>query len=470
MKTPKTLTSHPEGGIRELWRISLPLMISTFASLLMIFTDRIFLARYSLEALNASVNAGTLAWAIIGGCGMVTAMSEVFVAQYNGAGKLDRIGKPVWQMIWFAILSLVLFVPLGIWGGPAIFGDNAYAQSEITYFRWMMFFGPSYALLMAFAGFFIGRGKTKVMILLAISANVLNIILDWVLIFGVKGWIPELGIQGAAIATCTGYALEASMLAYLFLHKKNREQFGTNLWKPDWAEMKRVCRVGIPQGIFSGLEVLGWSIFYWMMTSMSETHITISSICQSFTILFSFFYDGLSRGAASVAGNLIGAGKKELVGKMLKSGTILLSVFSLIIALFLVVDAQDTVRILFFEDFDGVSRTLLDPSMQSALKTCMICAFTYLFFEGIRWLLSGILVAAGDTVFLLIAGSLSVWCFLLLPIYLLVVKMHLPVEFAWMLTVVYSALVVSIYWIRFKRGVWKSNDLLPEEPLELETD
>src|SRR5579863_4233867 len=304
MKPTTALTSHPEGSIRELWRISFPLMISTFASLLMIFTDRIFLARYSLEALNASVNAGTFAWAIVGGFGMVTAMSEVFVAQYNGAGKYNRIGKPVWQMIWFALLSLFFFVPLGVWGGPAIFSRDVYAAAEITYFRWMMFFGPSYALLMAFAGFFIGRGKTGIMILLAIAANVLNIILDWVLIFGVEGWIPELGIQGAAIATCTGYALEASMLAYLFLRKKNREQFGTGEWKPDWAEMKRVCWVGIPQGVFSCLEVLGWSIFYWMMTSMSEKHITISSICQSFTILLSFFYDGLSRGAAAVAGNL----------------------------------------------------------------------------------------------------------------------------------------------------------------------
>jgi MATE family multidrug resistance protein len=331
----------------------------------------------------------------------------------------------------------------------------------------MMFFGPSYALLTSFAGFFIGRGKTGIMILLAIAANVLNVLLDWMLIFGIKGWIPELGIQGAAIATCTGYALEASMLAYLFLRKKNREQFGTGNWKPDWIQMKRVCRAGIPQGIFSCLEVLGWSIFYWMMTSMSEKHITISSICQSFTILLSFFYDGLSRGAAAVAGNLIGAAKEHLIGKMFKAGICLLGIFSLIIALFLVVDSQDTVRILFFDNNSSIT---LDAGMQSAVKTCMVCAFVYLFFEGIRWLLSGILVASGDTWFLLVAGSFSVWLFLLLPLYFIVVRMNLPVEFAWVLTVLYSALVVSIYWIRFKQRNWKESNLIHEEPLELETD
>jgi len=452
------LTRHPEASIRELWSLSSPLMVSTFASLLMIFTDRIFLARYSLSALNASVNAGTLAWAIMITLGMITAMSEVFVAQYNGAKRFDRLGVPVWQMIWFALFSFLIYIPIGIWGSPLIFAGDRYAELETVYFRWLMFFGPSYALMTAFAGFFIGRGKTAVMIWLAIIANVVNIVLDWALIFGVPGLIPELGIQGAAIATCVGYFFESAMLAYFFLSKSNREHFGTNQWRIDWPEMKKCFRVGLPQGIFCGLEVFGWSVFFWMMTSLGEMHITISSLCQSFTILLSFFCDGLSRGAASVAGNLIGAQKQFLLGKVLRSGVYLLLLFSLVTSIFLVIDPQDTVRLLFFEHFDTSSS--MDPAFLSTLKTCTICAFIYMFFEGFRWLLSGILVAAGDTLFLLIAGSLSVWIFLLLPIYLLVVRLNLSVEYAWMLAVLYSALLLSIYWVRFKHGNWQKINLI----------
>ncbi|MDE3046271.1 MAG: MATE family efflux transporter [Verrucomicrobiota bacterium] len=448
-----------------MWTISLPLMVSTLASLLMIFTDRIFLARYSLSALNASVNAGTLAWAIMITLGMITAMSEVFVAQYNGAKRYDRLGVPVWQMIWFALFSFLIYIPIGIWGAPLIFEGSRYAEFETVYFRWLMFFGPSYALMTAFAGFFIGRGKTAVMIWLAVIANLLNIVLDWVLIFGVPGFIPELGIQGAAIATCTGYFFESAVLAYLFLSKENREKFGTNQWKIDWAEMKKCFRVGLPQGIFCGLEIFGWSVFFWMMTSLGEMHITVSSICQSFTILLSFFCDGLSRGAAAVAGNLIGGQKSYLLNKVLRSGVVLLILFSLFTSVFLVIDPQDTVRLLFFEHLPSTPAPsfTLDPSLQSAVKTCTICAFVYMFFEGFRWLLSGLLVAAGDTLFLLIAGALSVWLFLLLPIYLFVVRLHLPVEYAWILTVIYSGLLLVVYWIRFKQGRWQKIDLLEED-------
>lgn len=450
-----SLTRYPEGSIRELWSVSLPLMISTLASLFMIFTDRIFLAHYSIGALNASVNAGTLAWALMSGVGMITAMSEVFVAQYNGARHYKRLGIPVWQMIWFALFSVLFFLPMAIWGSPAIFSGDLYADLEIPYFRWLMIFGPSYALLMAFSGFFIGRGKTKVMIWLAIVANLINVVFDWALIFGIPGLVPEMGIQGAAIATCLGYLFESVALGYLFLRKENRLNFGASYWRFNWKEMKKCCKVGFPQGIFCALEVFGWAVFYWMMTDLGEKHITVSSICQSFTILLSFFCDGLSRGSAAVAGNFIGSKQYHLVHKVLKSGFALLILFSMATALILVVDPVDIVRFLFIQN--------PDPAIQGSLQICMVCAFIYIFFDGLRWVFSGLLVAAGDTLFLLIAGSLSVWVFLLAPVYFIVVLQKLPVEYAWGLTVIYAALFFVVYWIRFKQGAWQKIDLVTPE-------
>lgn len=464
MNQSSALTRYPEGSIRELWTLSLPLMISTLASLCMIFTDRIFLAHYSVGALNASVNAGTLAWALTAGIGMITAMAEVFVAQYNGARRYSRLGIPVWQMIWFSLFSFLFFIPMSIWGAPAIFASDPYAEMEIVYFRWLMFFGPSYALVTAFAGFFIGRGKTKMMIWLAVIANLSNIVLDWALIFGVPGWIPELGIQGAAIATCFGYFFESAFLAYLFLKKENRENFGTGNWRLNWEEMVKCCKVGFPQGIFYTLEVLGWTVFFWMMSSLGEKHITISSICQSFAILLSFFCDGLSRGASAVAGNLIGAKRHNYVNKVLRSGFILLILFSLATSLILLVDPIDTVRLLFFSDFDGSGSASFDASWQSSLKICMVFVFIFILFDGLRWLFSGLLTAAGDTFFLLIVGSLSVWIFLLAPVYMIVVKNSLPIETAWGLTMVYGALFYLVYWIRFRQGGWKKINLVITQP------
>jgi len=306
MDSSKSLTKFKQGSVKELWTIALPLMISALASLLMIVVDRCFLARLSLDALNASVNAGTLAWAFLGGFGVLTIMSEIFVAQYNGADLHDQIGVPVWQMIWFSIFSILIFIPFALFIGPLIFNGSLYASLQIQYFGYLMLLGPFYPLMTALSGFFIGRGQTRLLIYVAIIANFLNLVLDGVLIFGIKNFIPAYGIKGAAIATGIGTIFQALVLAIIFFKKKNREKYGTTKWRFNFSIFKKCFKVGLPPAIFFALEIIGWTLFFLMMTSLSEVHITISSICQSIVILLSFFFDGLNRAVAALAGNFIG--------------------------------------------------------------------------------------------------------------------------------------------------------------------
>lgn len=464
--TSRSLTKYPEGSIRELWSISLPLMISSLASLLMIFVDRCFLARYSLDSLNAAVNSGTLAWAFLGGMGMLTVMSEVFVAQYNGAQLHNKIGFCVWQMLWVSIFSAFIFIPLGLWGGKLFFHGSVYSSLQNDYFRYLMIFGPLYPLMTAFSGFYIGRGKTRLLIYLGILANFINLILDWVLIFGVDDFIPEMGIKGAAIATCVGTSVQVLILAFLFFSSKNRSYYGTDNWKFNYPMFKKCLKIGLPPAIFYALEIIGWTLFFIMMTNLGEIHITISSICQTIVILLSFFFDGLNRGVAALAGNFIGSKKIVLINTLLKSSLKLLLMFTVLVSIFLIFDPGLIVDFLIpgsIEKHIFQWQTASGFSFYFILKTCLICVFVYLFFEGIRWIFAGLLTAAGDTLFLLAAGSFSVWIFLLLPVYFIVVKFSLAVQFAWLLAAMYAILLSFIYWFRFQKGKWKEIKLIPEE-------
>ena len=114
----KSLTKYPSGSLRELWAISFPLMLSMMSGSLMIFLDRLLLARFSIDALNACVNATVIAAAWQFAFLTTAAIAEVFVGQYNGAGQHQKIGEPVWQMIWFSLLTGLLFIPLGLFSGP----------------------------------------------------------------------------------------------------------------------------------------------------------------------------------------------------------------------------------------------------------------------------------------------------------------------------------------------------------------
>lgn len=442
---------------RTLLRISLPLMISYLSMFTMMFVDRAFLAQLSPEALNASVQAGTLAWAINLGWITLAAMAEVFVAQYNGAKAFGKLGIPVWQMLWMALISYLFFAPLSIWGGDLIYGASSLSSE---YFRWIIFAGPSYVILSAISAFFIGQGKTMLITVLAIFGNAVNIILDPILIFGIQGKFPALGVKGAAIATGIGVIFQAIILFTVFINRKHREKNGTALWRFSPKDFVACLKVGISPAIFVTLEIGGWAVFYHMMSLISEQHIYIAGICQSIFLLFVFFGYGLEKGAAAIAGNLIGASRIPEVYRLLRIGLKLIFAFGLVTGVLMIVFPEWLVT--WFINSSTTESSLEIGQAESLIKIGLILIFVYMIMEKIRWLVSGILTAAGDTFFLMIAGSASVWLAMVLPTYLLVVRPRSSITYAFSIWVIYSTISMGLFFYRFLQGKWKSMQIIEE--------
>jgi multidrug resistance protein, MATE family len=446
-----TLTRYPLGSFRELISISLPLMISSLSVMAMVFVDRIFLAHYSVEALNAAVTATTFGWSFIAAWMVMTSIAEVFVAQYNGAGAREKLGEPVWQMIWLSLASTLFFLPMAFWVGSYLYEHLSQNRVAMDYFVWMMLFGASYPLYGALCGFFVGQGKTTLITVMAIAANFINIFLDWILIFGVEGWIPAMGTKGAAIATNCSSIFQDIILFAIFLSAANRTNFGTGDFRLKLHAMWQCIRIGFPSAIFAGTELLGWAMFYWMMTKVGEKYITVTGICQSLIILFYFFVEGLNKGAMTIAGNMIGGNRVELVPRVLVAGLKLLTIFTVLLFTLVYVFSDE----LLLQFLPGSSIDLFNAYYDSLLFGLMSIA-GYIFFEGLRMLFAGLLTAAGDTRFLCYAGIFSIWVFLVVPNYLLVVLMGLPVEASSLLCIFYGLASSSIYMWRFYEGKWKS--------------
>lgn len=451
------LTKHPEGSLRELWALSFPLMISAFSVMAMIFVDRLLLARYSTEAFNSAVNATTFGWAFIFFAMSLGNITEVFVAQYNGAGQFKKLGQPVWQMLWLSLFSILFFFPLSWWGGELFYGLSTEHEMKRNYFGWMMLFGPSYAMYASLCGFFIGQGKTKLITCLAIFANLLNALLDLILIFGVEGWIAPMGITGAAIATSIGSLFQTVILGYFFLKKKNREMFGTSDYTFDASIFRKCLRIGLPNAFFAFFELLGWASFYAMMTTASERHITIIGICQSVIILFFFFGDGVGKAATAIAGNLIGAGRPGMISKIIVSGVKLHVIFFTLIILGLSVSTDFVIK----QFLPHASPETLNQ-MHGSLIFSLYGILVHLFLEWIRTLFAGILTAAGDTLFLLVSGGILMWTTLVLPIYFFVVRSHGSVESGVVICCLFSIGIVATTFWRYTSGRWKSISIRDE--------
>lgn len=454
---------------KQLWKLSFPLMISFLSLFSMVFIDRIFLSFYSTSALNAATSAGTLGWSLILGFSTLAGLAEVFVAQYNGAGENKRLGEPVWQMIWFSLFSILFFLPLGIYGGQFLYGQPHPTNYEFDYFRYTLFLSPGAILLAALTAFFVGQGKTSIIKWLGLIGNIVNVILDPLFIFGYKA-IPSMGVKGACLASGIGIIVQAMILLVMFLKKENTENYGTLDWRFKPSAFYSCIKVGLPPAIFVFIELLGWSIFYWMMTQIGKEHILIASICQSILLLFIFFGLGLEKGAAVIAGNLIGAGQIDAIPKLLRSGLKMLSLFACLIIFFFIIYPDFLIEIFFRHpqalDIDLSSQNLTSEGilhLKKQVRSGLSLIAIYMIIEDIRWLINGILTAAGDTLFLMICGAGCVWLFLLIPTYFFVVKTQGSIQTAFSIWILYSIIAALFFYLRFRQGKWKEKCLLIEK-------
>ncbi len=126
-----------------------------------------------------------------------------FVAQYYGAGIYKKIGPSIWQGMYIAIIGGIVHLAL-IPLAPSIFAFFKHAplvqKNEIIYFQVLCLGAVPAIASSAMGGFFSGLGKTWTILWVNLFETIVNVVLDYAMIFGKWGF-PEMGMKGAAIAT-----------------------------------------------------------------------------------------------------------------------------------------------------------------------------------------------------------------------------------------------------------------------------
>jgi MATE family multidrug resistance protein len=445
------LTPHKPGSVRELWRISLPLMLTALSGSLMLFCDRLILARYSIEAMNAASTAGMAVAVFQFGAVSIAAIAEVFVGQYNGAKKQNLLGEPVWQMIWFSCLTLLAFLPLGLFASQW-FLPPKYSDLGTPYFMWLMIFGPLLPMISAVAAFYIGQGLVKLVTIAALFGNLINLVLGIMLVFGVpKLGIPAMSTEGAAIATVIAQSIQFAILFVVFLNHHHRKNHGTGHYKFNRSMFFQCIRIGLPSSIGHMIEIGAWAAMAYMLSWVSERHVTLLAIGQSIYILFAFASDGLQKGVIAVTSNFIGAKQLSMVRKVLRSAVILSAYIIAVLAIPLLISPEWVVN-------SFIPSTLPGPELielRALAELTLFWIWIYFVFDIVVWVLAGILTAAGDTAFIMLINAVNAWFFALIPVYFFVVKMNGPAILTWKLSVLYISINMLCFFWRYRSNKWK---------------
>ena len=453
-----------KNGYRHVLAISLPLVASMGSLTLMQFTDRMFLANYSADAIAAALPAGIASFTAVAFFMGVANYVNAFVAQYMGACAFRRIGASVWQGIYFSLMAACLLALL-YFVSESLFDLIGHSPNirrlEITYFNILTLGAGLVVLASAMACFYTGRGLTKtVMAVHAIGAAV-NIPLDYCLINGV-GFFPELGIVGAALATVTASATIVGILIVLIFSPTNRSKYDT--WKGrafDSELFGRLMHYGLPSGIQFFLEIFGITFFIQMVGRLGDLELAASNIVLSIETLSFLPMVGFHVGTATLVGQAIGSGKPEGGTYATISALHITMAYMILIAIVFVVTPKPLLGL--FKPHHLSIAQYADIINVGVILMRFVAVFC--FFDALNLIFSGAIKGAGDTRFIMwTIGALSLGV-MITPMYVAVEVLQAGLYTTWALATFYICSLGIAFMIRYRQGKWKSMRVIEFQPI-----
>ena len=435
-------------SIKQILYFTFPLILASLSLNLMFTIDRVILAYYSIDSMNAATLGGnfvaTISFLIIS----IAQIATVFVSQYNGIGEYKKTGHPVWQMVYFCLFSFCIFIPLALATDWLNFFPECYLEEGVKYQRMLMAFAGIQAISVALASFFIGREQSGVVICAFTTGVFANIILDYIFIFGVKGYLQPMGAEGAAIATALVETLIMAIFLAVFLSKKNRETFNTGDYKFRKALFIECIKIGLPFSLGKALNLFGWFTLLTIFSYTSKDLATIESIAMSIWFTFIFFANGASQSICALSGNLIGRNNldaiKELLKLFLKFNFFICAVFAIPL-----VFCQD----ILFLFIDGANGAL--SHLRSEFNFVFIALWIITLTDGILYLAAGVLTSGGDAKFPIFCESVSLWLFVILPTYILYLTGNLhSIKIPYILITISTTLSTLLVYMRYKKFHW----------------
>jgi MATE family multidrug resistance protein len=313
------LTARPENAlapeIRRLVALGGPTALTQLGTMMLGVVDTLMLGHFGVRELGASsLGAVWIFGTLMFGLGMMFGVDPL-IAQAHGARDRERMA---WTLQQGVVLALIVSVPVALsWlvTAPAlrllgqspelVAGAHAYVVVQIPSI-------PAFLLFHVLRQYLQCRGIVMPAFWITVLANGFNALGNWLLIFGHMGF-PRLGLVGAALATALtrGFMLLGLIALVLLL------RLHENAWVPwsrrafDRRDLGRIVRHGLPVGVQFSLETWAFQLSTLMAGRLGEAALAAHAIVLNLATLSFMLPLGVSLGAATHVGNLIGAGQRQ---------------------------------------------------------------------------------------------------------------------------------------------------------------
>ncbi|MCU0703397.1 MAG: MATE family efflux transporter [Fimbriiglobus sp.] len=455
--SPEVGHSHPvPGGFRELLQLAVPLVLSAGFLTLQLSLDRIFLTWNGNDEAAASMSAVMLFSTLFGLLQHTAQYTSVFVSQYLGAGRPERVGPVLWQAFRMTAIGGCLFLLLVPAVGPIawVFETIGHAPEvarlEAEYFCSLCLSAPAAAVVAVVNAFYSGRGKTwAVLVVNAVGLGV-NAPLAYAWILGEWGF-PRLGPAGAGYATACGAAAAAVFGLGLLLPRRFETEFRIRSgWRLDAPLLRRMLRFGLPNGLMHAVDMTAWTVFVFLTGLMSKLEAAATTVAFTINLVAFLPLVGIGQGVEILVGRRQGEGRPDRSEQTTWAGMKLNLGYALAVSVLYAV-----VPWVFTWPFGVWAKDEEWSQLQPVVQTLLLFVAVYTVGDAVNVTVNYALRGAGDTRFVALLAVGLAWPVMVLPT-VLAARLGWGIYGAWVAASAYIFALAVAFLIRFRGGKWRS--------------
>lgn len=393
------------GHVRAVSALGFPLVGGHVAQFAIGMTDSVMLGWYGAAALAAVTLAGSYFFVFfLMGAGFAIAVMPL-VAAAAGAGEERQIRRATRMGLWLSLLYGVAAMPVLLYSEHILLAlgqTPEVAGPASTYLKlagWGLF--PA-LLVMVLKSYLAALERTQIVLWITILAALVNGVVNYALIFGNWG-APELGIQGAAIASIVTQTVSLVAVALYALWVLPEHEILKNFHRPDWEMFARVFKLGMPIGLTNLSEVSLFAASAMMMGWLGTIALAAHGVAITLSGLTFMVHLGLSNAATIRAGNAYGRGDRAHMARGAKVVIVMSLVMALIgVVAFVMLPDQ---LISLFLDADEPNK----PAILAVGAGLLAMAALFQLADGMQVIALGLLRGVQDTNWPMVIAALSYW-------------------------------------------------------------
>ncbi|MGR4859083.1 MATE family efflux transporter [Bacteroides pyogenes] len=432
---------------KQIWSVSFPILLSLLAQNIINVTDTAFLGHVGEVALGASAMGGLFYICVFTVAFGFSTGSQIVIARRNGEERYTDVGPVMIQGSMFLLaVALFLFGFTQAFGGDImrlLISSEPIYEGTMEFLEWRIYGFFFAAVNVMFRALYIGITRTKVLTINAAVMALINVILDYALIFGNFG-LPEMGIKGAAIASVLAEAGSVCFFLMYTYATVDLKRYGLNhLRSFNWDLLKRVLSISSFTMLQYFLSMAIWFVFFVAVERLGQRELAIANIVRSIYLILLIPVHALGTTSNSLVSNTIGAGGAQYVIPLINK----IGQLSFFIMLGLV-----TVSVLFTQPLLSIytnEQALIAESVPSVYVICfamLIASVAGIAFNGIS--------GTGNTQAALLLEMITLVAY---GAYILIVGIWLkaPVEICFTIEILYYTLLLITSYIYLKKAKWQ---------------